>query len=105
MPIESKTFLTAPINASSSGNNTIIPAVSGVGYKIWKLWLISAGTVNVTYFDGANALSGPVGLFLSSQQFLPYDGTAYVSTSLGNAFIINLSAPIQVSGTCYYTRG
>jgi hypothetical protein len=105
MPIESKTFLTAPINASSAGNNIVIPAVIGVGYKIWKLWLISAGTVNVTYVDGTNALSGPVGLFLSTPQTLPYDGTAYFSTSPGNAFIMNLSAPVQVSGTVYYTRG
>ena len=105
MPIESKTFLTLPINAASAGNNTIIPAIAGMGFKIWKLWLVSAGTVNVTYFDGGNALSGPVSLFLSSQQELKYDGTAYFSTSLGNPFIMNLSAPVQVSGTVYFTRG
>jgi len=105
MPIESKTFLTLPINIASAGNNTVIPALTGFGFKIWKLWLTSAGTVNVTYFDGANALSGPVGLFLGSNQSLTYDGTAYFSTSIGNPFIINLSAPIQVSGTVYFTRG
>jgi hypothetical protein len=105
MPIESKTFLTLPINASSAGNNTVIPALAGAGFKIWKIWLVAAGTVNVTYQDGTNALSGPVGLFLGSSDTHSYDGTAHFSTSIGNAFVINLSAPIQVSGTVYYTRG
>jgi hypothetical protein len=105
MPIESKTFLTLPINISSAGNNTVIPALAGAGFKIWKLWLVVAGNVNIQYFDGTNAVSGPVTIFSGGSQDFTYDGTAYFSTSIGNAFILNLSAPVQVSGTVYYTRG
>jgi hypothetical protein len=99
-------FITAPINCTASGNNTVIFAITGCGFRIWKLWLTAASAVNVTYFDGAStALSGPVGLVANGSQTLNYDGTPHFSTSIGNAFIINLSAPVQISGMVYYTRG
>lgn len=34
-----------------------------------------------------------------------YDGTAHFTTSIGNAFVINLSVPVQVSGTVHFTLG
>jgi hypothetical protein len=106
MPIESKSFLTLPINISSSGNNTVIPALTGAGFKIWKMWLVANGAVTVTYQDGAStAISGPVALVSGGSQSFSYEGTAHFNTSIGNAFVINLSGAVQVSGTVYYTRG
>jgi hypothetical protein len=106
MPIESKSFLTLPINIASSGNNTVIPVLNGAGFKIWKMWLVANGAVTITYQDGSStSLSGPVALVSGGSQSFTYDGTAHFTTSIGNAFVINLSGSVQVSGTVYYTRG
>lgn len=83
----------------------MLPATAGVGYKVWKLWLVANGAVTIQYFDGATALSGPIALVSGGSQSFAYDGTANFIVSIGNAFIINLSGAVQVSGTVYYSRG
>src|SRR5579864_982905 len=102
---DDRATLTLPINCSASGDNVVISPEPANGFKIWKLWLVAASAVTVTYKSGSNTLSGPVGLVSGGSQTMPYDGIANLSIQINSAFIINLSAPVQVSGMVYYTRG
>lgn len=98
-------FNTAVINNNSSGDNAIIAASSGKTIKVWKIFFTAAGAVNVTFKDGAStALSGAVVLSGSgSSMTLYYDGSPHWVTSPGNAFIINLSGAVAITGQVYYT--
>lgn len=100
-------FKTAAISASSNGDNTIVAASTGNPIKVWKIWFTAAGAVNTTFKDGAStSLSGAVILSGSGSSFtLYYDGSPHWVTSPGNAFIINLSGTVAITGQVYYTLG
>ena len=98
-------FKTAVLNASASGDNIAVAAVAGQNIKVWKVWLTAAGAVNAVFKDGAStALSGNLILPAAGSGFtLFYDGSPHWITSPGNAFIINLSGAVAISGEIYYT--
>ena len=95
------------INAASSGDNTIISAVATKTIRIYDIVWRAGGTVNVTLKDGAgtslegvhNCVQGD-GIVLDPK---PLAEPHYELTA-GNAFILGLSAAIQVSGHCWYTQ-
>jgi len=93
----------ATINISTSGDNTIISAVSGKKHYILKLVIIAEGAVDIILKHGATAWTGPMkfadltGLTLDLE-FAP------LITDENEAFIINLSAAVTVTGfVIYYT--
>src|SRR5256885_924688 len=100
-------FKTAALSFSSSGDNTAIAASVGNIIMVWKIWFTVAGAVNVTYKDGASTnLSGATVLTGNgASQTLYYDGSPHWVTSPGNAFIINLSGAVALTGQIYYTVG
>ncbi len=100
-------YLTAAITFSASGDNNCVAAVSGRPIKVWKLWFTAAGAVNVTFKDGAStSLSGAAILTgAGSSFFCIYDGSPWWVTSPGNAFVVNLSGAVALSGQVYYTLG
>lgn len=100
-------FKTAAITGTGTGDNTIVAAVTGRPIKVWKIFFTAAGAVNVTFKDGAStSISGAVQLTAAGSSFsLGYDGAPWFTTSTGNAFIINESGAVALSGTVYYTEG
>lgn len=100
-------FKTAVLSFNSSGDNTAIAAVTARPLKVWKIFFTSAGAVNVTYKDGAStSLSGAVVLTANgSSQTLYYDGSPHFITSPGNAFVMNLSGAVAITGMVFYTEG
>jgi hypothetical protein len=96
--------LSLPINCAAQGNNIIIPGATGIGYRIWKLWLVAAGGVTLTYQFDNTPMSGPVPLVTDGSHTVPYDGVVNFLIPVGSAFVINLSAPVQLGGTVYYTK-
>lgn len=101
-----RVFKTAAITGTGTGDNTIIAAVTGRSIYVWKIFFTCAGAVNVTFKDGTTALSGAIILTANgSSMSLSYDGAPWFSTTNGNAFVINSSGAVALSGIVHYTEG
>ena len=97
-------LLSLPINFAASGDNVIIAGVAGQIIRVWKLWFIS-GATNITFKDGAIALSGPAPFAASEGMVLDFDTKPWATCLSGDDFILNQSGSAQVSGMIYYTQG
>ncbi len=96
----------AAINASASGDNTLVAAVSGSPITVWKAWFVNTAAVNFKFKDGAAIDFHPAAVLSGNGSvFFAYDGQPYFTTTLGNALILNLSGAVQCSGVVYYTLG
>ena len=95
----------AALNFASSGDNTIVSASSGKIVRIFRIFFVVAGDVNVKMKDGAGTdLTAAMTMKTGGSFVLDYDSFPWFSTVAGNAFLINLSGAVQVSGRIYYTQ-
>jgi hypothetical protein len=97
---------TALINSSASGNVTIVTNASTGFLYVWDLYLVSGGTANITFYNGAGALTGPMPVVVNSiinPHFGGYDGPPLFTIDPGAKFIVNDSAGVQKSGWCIYS--
>ena len=102
-PIDGE-FLQSVIVSSSAGGNIPAPAgQNGVIIRIYRVMLVLGGTTNITFQDGSTALSGAMPMLANGSFFLPMDGYPHFTTLAGNAFNINSSTAVQVSGTVWFT--
>lgn len=93
------------INAASSGDNTLIAAVVGQTIRVHKLFFIASGTVNIKFKDGAGSdLTPAMPLYAGGGVTLDFDGDPWFVTTAGNAFVLYLSAAVQISGRIYYSQ-
>lgn len=94
------------INAASSGDNTLIAAVTGQTIRVHKLFLIASGAVNIKFKDGAGGTDfhPAIPLYAGGGMTLDFDGDPWFLTTAGNAFVLNLSAAVQISGRIYYSQ-
>ena len=94
------------IDAASSGDNTIIPAVANTKIRVFRMWFTVRAPVDVVAKDGdSTALTGPLPLSDTTYGlFLKFSEEPWFTTSTGNALILNLSAAIQCSGSVYYKQ-
>lgn len=91
----------AKIDIVTSGDNTIIPLSAGKKHKIVKIWFVCAGAVDVTFKEGATAITGAMSFGQGGG--LADDGDLNpIEIATGQAFVINLSAAVQVSGMVRY---
>lgn len=98
------TLLTAKIDFSGTGDNTIIAAVASNRILIHRIWFVASVASNVTFKDGASiSLSGAVPMAANGGLTFDLSGEPWFVTTVGNAFIINSSAGSQVSGIVYYS--
>jgi hypothetical protein len=98
-------FFDVKIDTAASGDTTIISGTSGQTIKIWSLILWSAGAVNVILKDAATRnLTGAIGMVAQSRFILDETAHPWFTLTAGNAFVINLSTTIQVSGSVRYTK-
>jgi len=95
----------APINASSSGSNTLVSADPTRKIKVQSYVIVATGTVNVTFKSGSNNLSGALPLIANSgvacPPVKPTDGS-YFQTNVNEALVINLSDTVPVTGHFSY---
>lgn len=96
----------AAINASSSGDNTLLVGTGGQTIRLFKMWLVAAAAVALKFKDGAGADFHPaITLLANGSWLLDLDGEPWFVTATGNGLVLNLSAAVQVSGRFYYTKG
>lgn len=95
----------AAVSFAASGDNTVVAATASQTIRVMRMLLIPNGLVGVTMKDGAGtSLSGAMQLATSAPLQFPLDAEPWFITTAGNAFIINLSGAVQVSGVVYYTK-
>ena len=95
----------APISFATSGDNVVVAAVAAKSVAVYRLYFTVASATNITIKDGAgNALTGAMAVASNGSFFFDLNGLPWWNTTAGNAFIINSSAPVQVSGRVEYTQ-
>lgn len=93
------------ISASSSGDNTIIPAPARGYLAIDNINFVPNAAVNVKLISGTTDLSGTYELtpnqgFTQDNTFQNQDGI--ITCKYGEPFVINLSGAVQIGGFCRY---
>lgn len=94
---------TAPISASSSGDNTIVPAVTGKKIVVKGVVVVAAGTVSVKWRSGSTDKTGAVPLVANGGYVLPVSTVGWLETVAGEALVLNLSGAVLAAGHIVYT--
>lgn len=99
-------FTTAvPITFSGSGDQTLVSAVALQTVRAYRILLTTAGATALTFKDGAStSLTGAMSFGTNGSLALDMQGEAWFTTTAGNAFILNSSNSVQVSGVLYYVQ-
>ena len=103
-----KTGLTikfAKVSVSSSGDNTIVSAVTGAKIKVLSVLLVSSGTVSVKWISNAIDLTGAMPLVANSGFVLPASSPGqghYFESATSQSLILNLSSGVAVNGHISY---
>ena len=94
----------AKIDAASSGDNTLVTAVTGKKIRVVSLVLVSAGTVNVRFESGASgtALTGQMNLIANTGFALNFNPGGWFETAAAALLNLELSDAISVDGSLSY---
>lgn len=91
------------INASSSGNNTVVSAVANKKIRVLQFLMVCAGSVNCTWeSSGGSTLSGPLPFAANGGTAPPYCPVGHFETVTGEGLVLNLGSAVQVGGHLVY---
>jgi hypothetical protein len=96
----------ATIAASSSGNNTLIAAVTSKKIRVLSLSLMSNGTVNAKFQSGAGG-TDLTGLYYTAANtgfVLPFNPCGHFETASNTLLNLNLSGAVAVGGQITYVE-
>lgn len=96
----------AIIDAASSGDNTIVAAVTGKKIRVYQLVVVSAGTVTTRWESGASgtALTGQMTLAVNTGYAPPFNPVGHFETAAGQLLNLELSAAVSVDGWLIYAE-
>lgn len=96
----------AVIDAASSGDNTIIPAVASKNIRVLSCGLVASADVTVRFEDGAGgtALTGQMQLAANGGFVLPFNPVGWFETSDNTLLNLELSAATSVGGCIQYVE-
>ena len=96
----------AIVDEATSGNNTLVAAVSGKKILLLSCMMIAAGSVNIRFEDGAGgtALSGQMNVTTNSGFTAPFNPGGWCVTSVNTLLNLELSAAISVDGFLSYVE-
>lgn len=94
----------AVIDNATSGDNTIVDAVTGKKIVVISGQLISAGTMTVRFESGASgtALTGQMSVQASTGFHMPHNPLGHFETAEGQLLNLELSAATSVDGYINY---
>lgn len=94
------------IDASSSGNNTLVAAASGYKIRVVDYLLVAGGAVNAKFQSGASGtdLTGLMDFNASGQgaRAVQANDEGLFETAAGELLNLNLSGAVQVGGHMSY---
>ena len=96
----------AIIDAASSGDNTILAAVTSKKIRVLSCFLVAAGAVNVRFESGASgtALTGQMNLTTNSGFVLPFNPVGWFETASNTLLNLELSGATSVDGSLTYVE-
>jgi hypothetical protein len=94
----------AVISGASSGDNTVVAAVTGKKIRVLSFFLVAAGAVTVRFESGASgtALTGVMSLAANGGLSCPLNELGYFETAAGVLLNLELGGVVQVSGHLTY---
>lgn len=95
----------ATINASNSGNNTLVAAVPDRKIRVVNYTLVGDGAVDAKFAsDGAEDtdLTGPMAIAAAGGGVSADSGSGLFETLAGEALLLNLSGAVEVNGHLAY---
>lgn len=93
----------ASINASSSGDNTIVAAREGKRVVVLLYVIICSDAVDITWeSSGGTVLDGPCSFASNGGAAPPYCEHGHFKTAKGEGLVLNLSSAVQVGGHILY---
>jgi len=95
------TVLYAPINATTSGDTQIVPAVSGKRIRVIAYAVIANATVSIKFRSGTSDITGSMRVVEGGGIAHAYDGGLF-QTAVNQPLNINLSANATVGGYVVY---
>lgn len=92
------------IDAATSGDNTLLAAVTSKKIRILSLYMVASAAVTARFESGASgtALSGQMQLAANGGFVLPFNPTGWFETASGVLFNLELSGAISVDGGFSY---
>jgi hypothetical protein len=96
----------AVIAAASSGDNTLVAAVTGKKIRVVQAVLLAAGAVTVRFESGAGgtALTGAMSNADTTGIVLPLSPAGWFETAAGALLNLELSAGVSVAGVLAYVE-
>lgn len=94
----------APIAVSSSGDQTIVAAVTGKRLLVLAYNYMANGTVNVKWRSNTTDLTGLGYLIANTGKVAPFSQVGWFKTAVGEALNLNLSASVAVGGEVVYAE-
>ena len=96
----------AVIDTATSGDTTLVAAVSGKKIRVLSCFLMAAGTVNVRFESGTGgtALTGQMNLVANTGFVLPFNPIGWFETAASTLLNLELSAAISVDGSLTYVE-
>ena len=92
----------AAISTSSSGDTTVVPAVTGRQIRVIKLSFVCAANVTVTWKSSvAGAITGPEA-YAANGGIADYCPEGIMQTAQGEGLVINLNGNVSVGGKLTY---
>lgn len=94
----------AAIAAASSGNNTLIAAVTSKKIRVLAVAFMANGTVNAKFQTGAGGtdLTGLFYMVANTGAALPYNPAGWFETASNTLLNLNLSGAVAVGGCITY---
>ena len=93
------------VDENTSGDQTLIAAVANKKIRILNICLITADDLSIKFKSGSTDLTGVMKLATAGNGFVAdqsVNGSSVFETAEGEAFVLNLSASIQIGGWIVY---
>lgn len=96
----------AVIDDATSGNNTLVAAVSGKQIRVLAIFMIAAGDVVARFESDADgtALTGQMDLTTNSGFVLPFNPVGWFQTDAGELLNLELDGAVSVDGCLVYAE-
>ena len=96
----------AVIDAATSGDNTLVAAVTGKKIRVLSLFLVASAAVTVRFESGAGgtALTGQMNLIANTGFVLDFSAVGHFETASNTLLNLELSGAVSVDGSLVYVE-
>ena len=94
------------IDVATSGDNTLVAAVTGKKIRVLSCLLVASGTVTVRFESDSSgtAMTGQINLTTNSGFTLPPSSFGWMETAAGELLNLELSGATSVDGMLVYVE-